>query len=216
MSFTRRELLWMPAAAPLASLAAPKAAKLNVLLIAVDDLNNRIACYGDPVVKTPNLDRLARRGVRFDRAYCNYPLCNPTRTSLLSGAGRKPPASSTTTRPRALTSATFSSCPSTYKAQGYFTARVGKIAHGSYEHQLKWDISESVAGIPLGQRGRAAPRRGRNAQGQGRQPPGRREALLDAHQPQRRAGARRRHRAPHRPVDRAEQEQALLHRLRLP
>ena len=61
MTFTRRDLLWMPLAAPRLD------RKLNVLLIAVDDLNNRIACYGDPVVKTPNIDRLARRGVRFDR-----------------------------------------------------------------------------------------------------------------------------------------------------
>ncbi len=151
MSLTRRELLWMPAAAPLVSLAAPR--RLNVLLIAVDDLNNRIACYGDPVVKTPNLDRLARRGVRFDRAYCNYPLCNPTRTSLLSG--RRPETTrvfDNSTPPRThLGDIQF--MPEYYKAQGYFTARVGKIAHGSYEHQLKWDISESVAGIPLGQRG---------------------------------------------------------------
>ena len=134
MSFTRRELLWMPAAAPLASLAAPKAAKLNVLLIAVDDLNNRIGCYGDPVVKTPNLDRLARRGVRFDRAYCNYPLCNPTRTSLLSG--RRPETTQVfdnNTPPRThLGDIQF--MPEYYKAHGYFTARVGKIAHGTYEH----------------------------------------------------------------------------------
>jgi hypothetical protein len=55
-----------------ASLAQPGGGKMNVLLVAVDDLNNRIARYGDPVVKTPNLDRLARRGVRFERAYCNH------------------------------------------------------------------------------------------------------------------------------------------------
>ena len=172
MPFTRRDLLWMPLAAPLASLAVRKTGKTNVLLIAVDDLNNRIACYGDPVVKTPNIDRLARHGVRFDRSYCNYALCNPTRTSLLSG--KRPETTmvwDNVTPPRThLGNVVF--LPEYFKAQGYFTARVGKVAHGTFEQQLQWDISESRAGITLGQKGGKPVDEDHTALGQGVTPEG--------------------------------------------
>ncbi len=139
--FSRRELLWLPAAAPLALRVASKP---NVLMIACDDLNTRIGCWGDPVANTPNIDRLAAHGVRFDRAYCHYPLCNPSRTALLSGLRPDTTRVLDNNTPPRTTIGNVPFLPEWFGSHGYFTARIGKVAHGRFEDAVKWDISENA------------------------------------------------------------------------
>ena len=118
--------------------------KPNVLFISIDDLNNDLACYGNTQVKSSNIDRLAGRGVRFDRAYVQYTLCNPSRASFLSG--RRPERTGIyelQTAPRkAMPEAVF--LPQLFRQNGYFTARFGKVYHEGRDDKLSWDVSESV------------------------------------------------------------------------
>ena len=98
----------------------------NVLLICADDL---APVLDDPGVVTPNLDRLRKRAVTFDRAYCQYPLCNPSRSSMLSGL--RPDATGiygNATRVREAVPGVVT-LPQLFRENGYFTARVGKVYH---------------------------------------------------------------------------------------
>jgi len=120
----------------------PTATRLNVLHIVADDLNVDLGCYGDPTVKSPNIDRLAARGVRFDRAYCNYPVCNPSRTSFLSG--KRPDTTGvvdnvTPTRTRLVDSVML---PQFFRRHGWRTEKVGKIFHTGdrFEDPPSWDF----------------------------------------------------------------------------
>ena len=101
----------------------------NVLLVIIDDLNTALGSYGDPLAETPNLDRLAARGVRFDRAYVQYPLCNPSRTSILSG--RYPETTGILTNRGNLNPAVDLTTLLTahYERQGHTVSQLGKVYH---------------------------------------------------------------------------------------
>jgi choline-sulfatase len=123
-----RSLLFF-AISTVAALGAPADSRPNVLLILSDDLATTLGCYGYPQAKTPQLDALAKRGVRFDRAYCQFPHCNPSRASFLSGL--RPNTTRVTLNgdnlydnlPGVVT------LPAFFRQQGYATARCGKIFH---------------------------------------------------------------------------------------
>ncbi|NDB76848.1 MAG: DUF229 domain-containing protein, partial [Verrucomicrobia bacterium] len=112
--------------------------KPNVLFIAVDDLRPEMGCYGNKVVKTPNLDRLAARGMLFNHAYCQQAVCSPSRSSLLTG--RRPDATKVwdlETHFRVALPNTIT-LPQHFKANGYHCAGLSKIYHVGFEDGRSW------------------------------------------------------------------------------
>jgi len=127
-------------AAPVAVRAADKP---NVLLICVDDLKPLLGCYGTPMVKSPNIDRLAARGVLFERAFCNQAVCAPSRNALMTGLRPQTigiydlPTNFRHGVPDAVTVAQY------FRRHGYRTEAMGKImhvGHGNYEDVASWTL----------------------------------------------------------------------------
>ncbi|MEQ2008801.1 MAG: sulfatase, partial [Limisphaerales bacterium] len=123
------------------SFAAPAGARPNILLICVDDLKPLLGCYGAPVIKSPNIDRLAARGRIFERAYCNQAVCAPSRNSLMTGLRPQTigiydlPTHFRQAAPDAVTVAQY------FMRHGYRTEALGKIfhvAHGNHDDAASW------------------------------------------------------------------------------
>src|SRR4030095_1085433 len=112
-----------------------QSAKRNVLLLVADDLNCDLGSYGHLRVQSPNIDKLAARGVRFERAYCQFPLCSPSRSSFLTG--RRPDVTGGLANPAGAVVSPHlrerlpdtTTLPQLFKSSGWFSARVGKLFH---------------------------------------------------------------------------------------
>lgn len=125
---TRRELLTAALAPFVQTKAAAKPA--NVLFVVSDDLTSTaLGCYGHPLVQSPNVDSLAKDGVRFDRTYCQYALCAPSRASFLTGM--RPNSTKVLTNGPDFRDAlpNHPTLPQLFKNNGYQAIREGKMFH---------------------------------------------------------------------------------------
>lgn len=134
---------------------AEGASRPNVLFMISDDLNNFLGCYGDPQAKTPHLDQLAARGVRFERAYCAFPLCGPSRNSLLTGLYPNSTGILENSQIFRQTIPSQFSMPQAFRNAGYFAGRIGKLYHYNVPRSIgtnghddpgSWELELNPAG----------------------------------------------------------------------
>ncbi len=160
--FTRRDFLstsLKAGAAAFTTALLPKfradaAGQYNVLFIIVDDLRPMLGCYGHSEMHTPNIDRLAERGTLFNRAYCQFPVCNPSRASILTGL--RPETNGiqdnyTHFRDTVPNAVAF---PQHFKNHGYHTLSIGKIEHSRtvINDELLWSAPISKPSNPYSSR----------------------------------------------------------------
>jgi iduronate 2-sulfatase len=131
-------------------------ARPNVLFLISDDLNNLLGCYGDPLAKTPNIDKLARRGVRFEHAYCTYPLCGPSRNSMLTGLYPNSTGIVANGQVFRQSIPAQHSLPQAFRRSGYFAGRIGKLYHygvpnsigtNGHDDPASWELELNPAGV---------------------------------------------------------------------
>lgn len=114
--------------------------KPNVLFIAVDDLNHWVGHLGsNDQTRTPNLDKLAARGVTFTRAYCAAPVCNPSRAALMSGIRPHTSGVYDNNNDWRPVIAADKCLPATFRAAGYNAFGAGKIYHGGFDRKEEWN-----------------------------------------------------------------------------
>lgn len=129
--------LLTPAAAT-SQAAKKQRQRYNVLFIISDDLRPELGSYGNTIIKTPNIDGLAARGTRFNRAYAQYPLCNPSRTSLLNARYPTQTGVMDNNTYFRIKHPDYITLPQYFKTLGYATLRTGKIFHGGIDDQVSW------------------------------------------------------------------------------
>ncbi len=140
----------------LSSSHAADGKRTNVLFLISADLNNLLGCYGEAQAKTPNLDKLAARGARFERAYCTFPLCGPSRNSMLTGLYPNSTGILSNAQIFRQTIPQHVSLSQAFRQQGYFAGRIGKLYHynvpnsigtDGHDDPASWEVELNPAGV---------------------------------------------------------------------
>ncbi len=160
MKYPVRRCLAFVAAVASACIAPPASAapsaRPNVLFLIADDLNTMLGAYGDPLARTPHIDKLAARGVRFDRAYCTFPLCGPSRNSMLTGLYPNSTGIHGNSQIFRQSIPAQLSLSQAFRQQGWFAGRIGKLYHYNVPNSIgtdghddpsSWELELNPAGV---------------------------------------------------------------------